>query len=105
MLLCGAIGCFNFVQEWGQGQTPWQRSVAVAVGVYGVLGIIGGAGLAFRKRWSLPVAIGWGLASPYAAGTSVMSYGGGPLVGVLFAYGAAGAVCALVVWWTDRATR
>jgi hypothetical protein len=105
LLVCGGIGLWNVVQEWGQGATFWQRSVTVAVGIYAVLGVVGGAALAFRKRWSLPFAIGWALASVYAAGTSVMSYGGGDLVSVLSAFLGAGAVCGLVVWCTDRATR
>ena len=104
MLFCGAIGSCNVVQEWSQGETRWQRSVTVAVGIYGILGIVGGAGLAFRKRWSVRFAIGWALATTYAAGTSVMAYGDAQLSGVLGAFLGAGAVCTLVVWCADRAT-
>jgi hypothetical protein len=105
MLFGGAVGSSNFVVEWSHGKTLAQHSVTLAVGIYGVLGLIGGLGLAFRKRWSVPCAVGWALASTYAAGTSVMAFGDGPLVGVISAYLAAGAICALVVWCARLATR
>jgi len=105
MLFGGAVGSSNFVVEWSQGDTLAQRSVTLAVGIYGVLGLIAALGLAFRKRWSVPFSVGWALASTYAAGTSVMAFGGGPLAASIGAYVAAGVVCALVVWCARLATR
>lgn len=100
MLATGAIGSWNVLHEWQQIMTLPQRSVTASVGAYGVLGLVAGVGVILRRAWSYPAAIAWGLFCTYAAGVSVLVYGGPDAsIGAALAAAIAGAVVvALVVW-------
>ena len=107
LLLLGVavLAGWDLRDEWHGAHTLAQRSVSVAVTTYCLFGIIAGVGVVMRKRWSVACAIVWSVASIYAAGTSVLAYGGGGAAAALPAYLGAGAICALVVWLTRYATR
>jgi len=76
LAVLGCLGVFNGLNEWGEGETPLQRSVPVGVLLYGILGIITAYGLFRRERCTIWPAIGWAVAVSYVPGVAVMAYGG-----------------------------
>jgi hypothetical protein len=72
----GVVGLRNGIVEWPGARTHLQQSVTAGVELYGVLGLVGGIGLAMRKRWSAKVALGWAVVVTYVPGAAVMGYGG-----------------------------
>ena len=76
LLVSGVLGVYNGSTEWADARTALQRSVTGGVLLYGVLGLVTGVGLLRRQRWSLPLAIAWGVVVTYVPGAAVMAYGG-----------------------------
>ena len=98
LVATGALGVYNGLTEWGDAQTGWQKSVTGGVIAYGVLGLIGGAGLLARRRWSVGFAIAWGLVVTYVAATAALAYAGDAAsIGGAVGAGAASAVIAVLV--------
>lgn len=69
LLGTGYIGVHNVIDEWANQETPFQRVVSIGGGLYGVLGLIAGAGLLLRRRWGFHVAVTWAVVTT-AVGTS-----------------------------------
>ncbi len=111
LLGTGVIGIYNGVTEVTQGTNALQRSVTIAVFLYGLFGIAGGAGLALRRPWSLTLAIAWTVAVVYAASVASFAYGDPTFsrsetgAGVIGAFAATALIGALVVWTARSATR
>ena len=103
LAVLGCLGVFNGLNEWGEGETPLQRSVPVGVLLYGILGIITAYGLFRRERWTIWPAIGWAIAVSYVPGVAVMAYGGEDAILVsAIAASAGSALIALGVIWTVK---
>jgi len=103
LAVLGCLGVFNGLNEWGEGETPLQRSVPVGVLLYGILGIITAYGLFRRERWTIWPAIGWAVAVSYVPGVAVMAYGGEDAILVsAIAASAGSALIALGVIWTVK---
>lgn len=111
LLGTGALGLYNGVTELTQGATALQRSVTIAVLLYGVFGLVGGVGLGLRRRWSLTVAAAWAVAVVYAASVASFAFHdptfsqSGTTAGVIGACVATALIGALVVWSTRSVTR
>jgi len=69
LLGTGVIGVHNVIAEWPEVETTFQRAVCVGGGLYGVLGLIAGAGVLLRRRWGFYVAVAWAVVTT-AVGTS-----------------------------------
>lgn len=76
LLGTGIIGVRNGILEWSDARTLLQRSVTVGVALYGILGLVGGVGLAMRKRWSANVAFAWAVCVTYVPGAAVLGFDG-----------------------------
>jgi predicted MFS family arabinose efflux permease len=111
LLSSGGVGLYNSWNDLGESMTLLQRSVAIAVLVYGICGVAGGIALAFRKRASIPLAAGWSAGTVYAATVASFAFSdptfsqGGTVIGVSVAAVATLAICAWVVWSARRSVR
>ncbi|HJQ19490.1 MAG TPA: hypothetical protein VJ867_04005 [Gemmatimonadaceae bacterium] len=103
----GVIGLQNVFEEWSTAATLGQRSVQVAVALYGICGLVAAIGLVARKRWSVPVATAWAVATTYAATMAVIAYGGpdANVIGIVSACLGAALIGALIVWGTRYSLR
>ena len=99
----GVLGIYNGLNEWRGAGTMLQKSVTGSVLLYGILGITGATGMIARQRWSVWVVAAWGVAVTWAAGVSVIAYGGaGTTKLAALAAGISGAIIALIVVWGAR---
>jgi hypothetical protein len=103
----GVIGLQDAFEEWHGAISAGQKSATVAVGIYGILGVIAAIGLLMRRRWSDPLVIAWAVCVTYAATAGTIFYGGSDAntVGTIFAFLGAGTVASLVVWGARRAVK
>ena len=107
----GVLGLVNGMREWGDGITALQRSVTVAVLLYGVLGLLGVLGMLRRQRWVVPVTVMWTLASMWAGSVASFAFHDprleqqGTLVGVISAGVSILLVGSFVVWMARDAVR
>lgn len=111
LLVTGALGLYNGSTELGQGATGLQRSVTVAVILYGVLGCAGGIGLLRRRPWSVVVSVAWTIAATYAATVASFAFSDpaftqpGTTAGVAGAFVSIALIGAFVIWTARSATR
>lgn len=100
LLTTGALGLYTGVADIAGARTPLQWSVTIGVIVYGVLGLLGGAALALRKRPALALAAAWAVVVTYVAATAAVAYGGSgvPLSAPISGGIGAALVGAGVVW-------
>jgi len=107
----GALGIHNGVTEVTQGTNALQRSVSIAVMLYGVFGLAAGVGLALRRPWSLIVAAAWAVATVYAASVASFAYHdptfsqSDTTTGVVAAFGGTALIGSFVVWVARFSTR
>lgn len=107
LLLVGVVGIKNTLLEWNLPPSLLQRSVTIAVLLYGVLGIAGGVGLALRKPWSVGLALAWAISVTWAATVASFAFHdpsftqGGTIVGTL----SAGISTALIGWFVVHTAR
>lgn len=91
--------------------TAFQKLVWFSVALYGVLGILGGVGLARRRPWCVTVSAVWALAVTCAAAVASFAYHDptfsqqGTITGVAGAGISTAIVGSLVVWAARVATR
>jgi hypothetical protein len=103
LLITGALGIYNGLNEWRGAGTTLQKSVTASVFIYGLLGITGATGMIARQRWSVWVVMAWAVAITWAAGVSVIAYGGKDVTALTaIAAGISAAIIALVVIWGAR---
>jgi hypothetical protein len=111
LLGTGAVGLYSGATEIGSVMTTLQRSVSIAVILYGVCGLAGAIALALRRPVAVPLAIGWSAGTIYAATVSSFAFSDptfskdGTMTGVSMAALGTMAIAAWVVWATRRATR
>ena len=105
--LTGTLGLYNGVSEWGDARTGLQRSVTLAVLVYGVAGLASTYGLVLRKRWSVWTTFVWGTGAAYAGTVAAVAYGGedASSVGVVAAGFSSLLIVAATIWGVRVATR
>jgi hypothetical protein len=107
----GALGLVNAMQEWRDNVSALQYSVTAGVALYGVLGLVGGAGLARRRVWSVPVTTAWAAVVTYVATVASFAYSDptfthpGTTAGVIGAFVGSALIGALIVWIARRSTR
>ena len=103
----GTLGLYNGVSEWGDARSGLQRSVTVAVLLYGVAGLVSTYGLVLRRRWTVWATIVWGIGATYAGTVAAVAYGGedASSVGVVAAGIASVLIVAATVWGVRVATR
>jgi len=107
----GVIGVMNGIRELGDTHSRLQRSVNVAVLLYGVLGIAAGIGLVRRRHWCVPLSIGWALTVTYAATVASFAYSdptfsnGGTIAGTVMAGLSTALIGGAIVWAARSATR
>jgi hypothetical protein len=105
------FGLYNGPRELGDGTTNLQRSVSLGVILYGVLGLVGGIGLARKRPWVVTVCATWALVVVYVASVASFAYHDptlskdGTIVGVFFAGVATALIGAFVVWAASAMTR
>ena len=103
LLITGVLGVYNGPSEWRGAGTMLQKSVTGSVLLYGILGITGATGMIARQRWSVWVVMAWGVAVTWAAGVSVIAYGGADATKLsALAAGISAAIIALIVVWGAR---
>lgn len=91
--------------------TGWQQLVWFSVALYGVLGILGGVGLARRRPWCVTVSAVWAMAVVCAATVASFAYSDpafaqeGTLTGTIAAFVSTSVLGALIVWAARVATR
>jgi hypothetical protein len=109
--ITGALGLYNGPRDLGDGVTPLQKSVSIAVTLYGVFGVTGAIGLARRRRWSVTVIAAWALAVMYAATIASFAFHDpafseeGTLAGVIGASVSTAVIGALMIWAARSGTR
>jgi hypothetical protein len=109
LLVTGVIGLRNARDDWNDPLTALQRTVIVGVALYGMLGIVGGVGLARRRPWSVTVAAAWAITVTYAATVASFAFNDptfsreGTLAGVVGAFVACALIGVFVVWSARRA--
>ena len=114
MLLSAAIvtvisvlGGMNGIDGLPDEGTFFQKSVAVASIIYALLGIGAGVGVLLRKRWSLTLAILWGVVVTYTGTVASVAWAerGQPIMASLvLALLICVVVCGLVIWGVHIAT-
>lgn len=97
------LGVHNGTTEWPDAATPLQKSVTGGVFVYGVLGLIGAAGLMLRKHWSFPVVLLWGAVVTYVPAAAVLAYAPDGTWGSALPGSIAAALIAAGIGWATRA--
>ena len=111
LLVTGVIGLTNTPEELRATRTTLQRFVSVSVVLYGILGVVGGAALALRRRWSVVVVAAWSVAVFCAATVASFAFSdpsfenGETVTGTIAAALATGLVGAFCVWAARSATR
>ena len=107
----GVIGITNGVRELSDPYSALQRSVNVAVLLYGVLGVAAGLGLARRRPWSVRLSIAWAVFVTYAATVASFAYSdptfshSGTITGTIAAALSTALIGAGIVWVARGATR
>ena len=103
----GTLGLYNGVSEWGDARSGLQRSVTVAVLLYGVAGLVSTYGLVLRRRWTVWATVVWGIGATYAGTVAAVAYGGedASSVGVVAAGISSVLIVAATVWGVRVATR
>jgi hypothetical protein len=107
----GVLGLYNGISELNDPITGLQRSVNVAVLLYGALGLLAAVGMARRRAWAVPAAIGWTLASAWAGSVASFAFHdpgfkeAATLAGAITACVGILAVGAFVVWKARSAIR
>jgi hypothetical protein len=111
LLVSAYVGLWEDLNQLGRGDTALQRSVTYAVFAYGLLGLSGAVGLARRRTWSLPVIVGWAVATLYAATIASFAFhdptfsNSDTIKGTVAAFASVAVVCGLVVWAARANTR
>ena len=107
LLTTGAVGLYSGIADITGARTSLQWSVTIGVIVYGVLGLLGGAAFALRKRAALPLAAAWAVVVTYVAATAALAYGGSnvPLSAPISGGLGAALIGAGVVWTAARIVR
>ena len=107
LALTGTLGLYNGVSEWDDARTGLQRSVTVAVLLYGVAGLVSTYGLVLRRRWSVWATVVWGIGATYAGTVAAVAYGGedASSAGVMAAGLASLLIAAATIWGVRVATR
>lgn len=111
LLVSGYAGVTESFEQLGQDVTALQRSVSVAVLIYGVLGFVGAFALIRRRPWSVGVTAVWGAATLYAATIASFAFHdpsfsqSGTITGTVAAFASVATICGLVVWATRANTR
>ena len=107
----GVIGITNGVREFTDSLSSLQRSVTIAVLLYGVLGAVAGFGVARRRPWSVKLSIAWAVLVTYAATVASFAYSdptfsqSGTLAGTIAAGLSTALIGAGIVWVARDATR
>jgi peptidoglycan/LPS O-acetylase OafA/YrhL len=103
LIFTGVVGIHNGITEWGDADTPFQRSVTGGVFLYGLFGLVTVYGLLRRRRWTLITAAAWAVCVTYVPGAAVMAYGGeDAILGSALAASVGSALIAAAVVWTTR---
>lgn len=82
-----------------------KQSVAFAVALYAVLGVLLLAGALRRRPWTVTIAFAWAVAVFYAATVATFAYSDPIDNGVILGGLAAGMSCVLMGWWVVWAAR
>jgi len=107
----GVIGITNGVRELTDSHSSLQRSVNIAVLLYGVIGVAAAFGLARRRPWSVRLSIAWAVLVTYAATVASFAYSdptfshSGTLSGTIAAALSTALIGAGIVWVARDATR
>jgi hypothetical protein len=108
LLGTGVVGLINGPSDLPSAGSLLQRSVAIAVIVYGICGLAGGLALALRKRAAIPLAVGWSAGVVWAATIASFAFHdptfsqGSTVVGVSSTAIATMAICAWMIWSARR---
>jgi hypothetical protein len=101
LLLTGASGIQGSMSDWAQAVGPGQRACTVAVALMGFLGIGGAVGTFFRRGWTRPVVLGWGLCVALASALAPIAWADAGLA-TGAASGALGAALAALTYLGTR---
>jgi|SRR5687768_8628172 len=105
LLNTGAIGVYNGLTELSGARTPLQRSVTIAVLVYGVLGLGAAIALIARRRSAVWLSAAWTIVVTYVASTAALAYASADATtGGAVAAGVGAALLGLGVVWCARIT-
>jgi len=103
LLGLGFVGLRNGLAEWSQANTIGQRLASVTEALYGVLGLVAGAGLLTRRRWTVPVVVAWAVSITITAGLAPVVWGGAGLLAGVAAAAATALIASGVIWLARRA--
>ncbi len=111
LFLSGGVGLYDGVGDLREAAGALQRSVSIAVLLYGVLGLAAGTGLARRRAWAVPLCVAWAAAVVYAASIASFAFHDptfaqdSTATGVIASAISTTLMGALVVWAARVATR
>src|SRR6266545_1352676 len=111
LLATGFFGLLNGVRELRDMHSGLQLTVTCGVLLYGLLGIVAGAGLARRRPWSVTASVAWAVAVTYVATVASFAYSdptfsqSGTIAGTIGAGVSTALIGAGVVWAARVATR
>lgn len=97
LLFLGLSGVQGFFGDWGDVETLGQRVATIGQGVFGVLGLVAGAGAVLKRRWAGTAALAFALSVGFTAAFASVAWGGSGL-GVGLASGALGLLLGLVLF-------
>ena len=99
------FGAINAFDELGDGATPLQQSVGVAVAAYALLSWVILFAVWRRRSWGTVAAVGWTLATAWAASMGSYAWGNAPWGAVLAAGGSCVLLGAWIVWAVRESVR
>ena len=107
LMIISALGAYNGIGDLlgGDDKTALQLSVTIGGLIYGLLGIVAGAGVLLLRRWGYLLSLGWGVVITYTGGMASHAYGGTPAQTTAIATVATALIAAAVIWLANLATR
>jgi hypothetical protein len=107
LILVSALGGYSGIDELRRGapESVLQHSVSIGSVIYGILGIIAGAGVLFARRWGYVVSIVWGVVITYTGGMAAHAYGETAALATALAFLMTAIIAGIVTWLANIGTR
>jgi hypothetical protein len=111
LLVTAIAGLAEGISDLALAAPPLQRSVTLAVSLYGILGAFGAVGLMRKRPWVVPVTVAWSIPTVYAATVASFAFHDptfeqqGTRTGTIASFITSAVIVVLVVWAARVATK